>query len=340
MTDILERHTAALAVAVDAGAPSRIELIPTGEFSTADRRGSFTLDDAADVIRASKAAAPGGHLCIDFGHGIHGGGERRSAAAGWITDMEVEGDRIMASVEWTPEGEAALKGRSYRFVSPVFKSAGRKVRLIEGAGLVNNPALPQLRQLASQQETSFMDDLKKIAAALGLGEDASLDDVLAAIAAQKTDGEKNATVLASVMDAAGVTDLSDGSVRQLCARVADEPDPTLYVPKAAMDEVTRQLASLQTQVTETTVEAAVGAAMKSGKLSPAMEGWARQLAAKDMASFEAYVTGAPVLVGPDRQVKGNAPGGDATTLTETERQICAVTGVDPERFLATKKDLA
>ena len=104
MTDTLERHTAALTAEVSADAPSRIELIPTGAFRTADRRGEFSIDDAAEVISASLAAAPGGQMCVDFGHGIHGGGERRSSAAGWITGLEQEGDRIMAAVEWTPEG--------------------------------------------------------------------------------------------------------------------------------------------------------------------------------------------------------------------------------------------
>jgi len=325
----------AAAVAVPAGAPDRIELIPTGAFRTADARGVFRLDDPAGVIRASKEAAPGGHLCIDFGHGLHGGGERRSSAAGWITDLEAEGDRIMASVEWTPEGEAALKGRAYRFVSPVFRTSGDRVVLIEGAGLVNNPALPQLRQLASQQEDP-MEDLRKIAAALGLGEDASVDDVVAAIEKQKADGERNATVLASIMDAAGVTDLSEGSVRQLCSRAGTEPDPDLFVPRPAMDEVTRQLAALQKQVTGNAVDAAIAAAMKAGKLSPAMEGWARQLAAKDMASLQAYVAGAPVIVSSGREIEGGPPAANGG-LTETERQICAATGVNPERFLATQK---
>ncbi|KGJ21046.1 phage protease [Paracoccus sanguinis] len=337
MTDTLERHTAALTAEVSADAPSRIELIPTGAFRTADRRGEFSIDDAAEVISASLAAAPGGQMCVDFGHGIHGGGERRSSAAGWITSLEQEGDRIMAAVEWTPEGARALRDRAYRFVSPVFKTRGRKVVLIEGAGLVNNPALPQLRQLASQQEDIQMDDIKKIAAAVGLGEDAGVDAILASIAASKEQGERNATVLASVMDAAGVSDLSDEGVRQLCARAGDEPDPTRYVPKVALDEVTRQLAALQGEVSAKSVEAAIDAAKKAGKLTPAMEGWGRQLASRDLEAFEAFAASAPVIVGGERQLEGAAPAGDADELTPTERQICAVTGVDPARFLATRK---
>lgn len=333
----LIRHTAALTTEVAPDAPARIELIPTGAFRTADRRGEFSLDDAAEVIATSLQAAPGGHLCIDFGHGIYGSAERRSSAAGWITGLEPEGDRIMASVEWTPEGAQALRDRAYRFVSPVFKTRDRKVVLIEGAGLVNNPALPQLRQLASQQEDIQMDDIKKIAAALGLGDDAGVDTILTTIAASKETGDRNATVLASVMDAAGVTDLNEDGVRQLCARAGEEPDPTRYVPKTALDEVTRQLAALQGEVSAKSVDAAIEAAKKAGKLTPAMEGWGRQLAARDLEAFEAFAASAPVVVGSDRPTAGAPPAANADELTATERQICAVTGVDPERFLATRK---
>lgn len=182
-----------------------------------------------------------------------------------------------------------------------------------------------------------MDDMNKIAAALGLGEGAGLDDVLGAIETAKQTGERNATVLASVMDAAGVADLDEAGVRQLCARVGEEPDPTRYVPKVALDEVTRQLAALQGEVSARSVDTAVEAAMKAGKLTPAMEGWGRQLASRDIAAFDAFVSSAPAIVGPERHTAGDPPPADAQELTATERQICAVTGVDPDRFLATKK---
>jgi phage I-like protein len=134
----------------------RIELIPVGPFRTADARPAFRLDHPEDVIRSSLSAAPGGVLPIDFDHRSFGEkGAADSRAAGWITALQVEGGRIMASVEWTADGQKALQDRSYRFVSPVFKNrADGQVVLIEGAGLVNNPALPQLRQLASKETSS------------------------------------------------------------------------------------------------------------------------------------------------------------------------------------------
>lgn len=128
------------------------------------------------------ALAPGGVLPIDFDHrSFAGQGKSESRAAGWISGLSVEGDRIMASVDWMPEGRKALEERAYRFISPVFDNlpSGEVVR-IGGAGLVNNPALPQLRQLASQEQN--MDPIKQIAGLLGIAADRP-DDIVARMTA-------------------------------------------------------------------------------------------------------------------------------------------------------------
>ena len=43
------------------------------------------------------------------------------------------------------------------------------------------------------------------------------------------------------------------------------------------------------------IEAAIEAAKKVGKLTPAMEGWGRQLAARDLEAFEVFAASAPVV---------------------------------------------
>ncbi|MDO5648856.1 phage protease [Paracoccus sp. (in: a-proteobacteria)] len=327
----LTRQTGA-AVPVD-GVPDRIELVPLGQFRMADARGEFRLTDAAEVIERSMAHAHGGALLIDFGHGVQGQAERRSDAAGWITALEIEGDRVMASVDWTPAGRAAIEQKSYRFISPVFfNRPDREVVLITGAGLVNDPGLPQLRQLASKENIPMT--LTNIAAALGLGADADEAAIVAAVRDLSPQPQ-----LASVLQAAGVETLTDDTARQICARLTAQPDPSAYVTKAAFDDVTRQLASLQKQVSDEAVETAVTDAKAAGKISPAMEGWARQLAAKDMTAFADFVATAPVILPPGRAPvpqAGAAPG----DLTRAERQMCAAMGIDPAKFAATKKQEA
>ncbi len=327
----LVRYSCAMMAPLPSAPAERIELIPTGRFKTADRRPAFRLDDPAGVIASSFAMAAGNVLPIDFDHrSFAGQGASDSRAAGWITSMDVEGDRIMASVEWTADGRAAIEGRAYRFVSPVFKSRpDGQVVLIEGAGLVNNPAIPQLRQLASKEP--LMDPIAQIAGLLGLSADTP-----DAIVARVTALAAAETQLASITKAAKVT--GDDGVTQICARLTAptiKGDPAQFVPRASFDELQTQFAALQKDVQIGRVAAALEAARDAGKLTPDLESWATQLASKDLAEFEAWVAVAPVRIelGARRQLAGKLPpkaSGD--TLDPLERQVASRMGVSEADF--------
>lgn len=333
MTSLI-RNICGLA-ALPASPSDRIELIPVGAFKTADRRSPFSLTDPAAVIAASLAAAPGNVLPIDFDHRSFGGqGQAESRAAGWITAMEVEGALIMASVEWTPAGRAAIEDRSYRFVSPTFRSRpDGRVMFIDGAGLVNNPALPQLRQLASKED-DIMNPIEQIAGVLGIAADKP-DDIVARVTALAA----SETQLASIRTAAGVAD-DDGAVIQICSRLKSKaPDPSSFVPKASFDALQTQFASLQADVTQTKVDAALELAREEGKLTPDLEEWAVNLASKDLGEFEAWAKVAPARVnlGGPRLAGRKAPKVTASDgLDDLERQVASKMGVSEEQFLATR----
>lgn len=308
----------------------RIELIPVGSFKTADRRPAFRITDAAAVIAASLAAAPGGVLPIDFDHrSFAEQGRSDSRAAGWITALAAEGDRIMASVDWTPEGRRALEDRSYRFVSPVFKNRpDGQVVLIEGAGLVNNPALPQLRQLASRED--HMEPIAQIAGVLGIAADKP-DDIVARVTALAT----AETQLAAITRAAGVTGAD--AATQICARLTETaPDPTKFVPLASFTALQTQFASLQKALDDDKVEQALQQARDEGKLVPADEDWVRNLASKDLGLFENWRKSAPVRVNlGQRQLAGKVPPVKtaADGLDALERQIASRMGVSEADYL-------
>lgn len=330
--DKITRNICAVATALPSAPADRIELIPVGTFKTADKRPQFRIDDAEAVIAASLDLAPGRVLPIDFDHRTFAAsGSADSRAAGWITGLEVEGDRIMASVEWTEEGRQAVSGRSYRFISPVFKNLpDGQVVLIEGAGLVNTPALPQLRQLASKENS--MDPITQIAGLLGLTAEKSADivsRVTALLAAE--------TQLAAITKAAKLE--GPDAATQICARLAaPAADPAQFVPKASFDQLQTQFAELQKTVRDGSVEAALEKARDEGKLTPDLEGWATQLASKDLAEFQAWAAVAPVRVNVTgkRQLAGREPPVKTDALDETERQVAALMGVTEKDFLATR----
>lgn len=331
MTNLIRNMCAFAALSVEPAA--EIELLPVGVFRLGDARAlNLRVENAAELIRRSLASAAGGVLPIDFDHrSFARQGEQDSRAAGWITALHVIGDRIMASVEWTAEGRAAIEGRAYRFLSPVFKNTpdGRVV-LIEGAGLVNIPALPQLRQLASKEHD--MDPIEQIAGLLGLPADKPEDIVARVTALAATE-----TQLASITTAAGVS--GDDAVTQICSKLqAKAPDPAAFVPMSAFQEVQTQLASLQKDLTAGKVETALEGARSAGKLTPAMEGWATQLASKDLSAFEAWSEAAPVVVAlGQRQLAGRTPpDAKPAQLTDVERKMASAMGVSEADFLATR----
>lgn len=319
------------ALSFSAEASDRIELIPVGPFKTQDRRPVFTLADPAGVIARSFSLAAGGLLPIDFDHRSFGK-PADTRAAGWISAMSVEGDRVMASVEWTAEGRAALESRAYRFLSPVFKTdrVTDEVLLIEGAGLVNYPALPELRQLASREDD--MDLSEVIAGLLGLpvdNPDAIQGRITALLGAE--------TQLASISRAAGVEGAD--AVTQICSRLNNapgRPDPAQFAPMSIVNDLQRQLASLQDERNTSRVDDALEAARAAGKLVPSAEDWARQYASKDLEGFKTWVAAAPAVFTGKRIVAGDPPKADPSQLTREERQVCSQMGLDEAQFLATR----
>lgn len=122
MKNSIRQFCALAPVPVDP-AQTWVEIMPTGDFRLAggDKRAGLALRldpaEADRIIAASFANALGQELMIDFDHrSMAKQTTADSRAAGWIRAMRIEGERILASVEWTPEGRAALEGRSYRFL--------------------------------------------------------------------------------------------------------------------------------------------------------------------------------------------------------------------------------
>ena len=323
--------------------PSRIELMPTGELHLDDERGHVgQISDAAGLIQRSMSAAKGGMLAIDFEHGMdRNGGDGR--AAGWIAGLSLEGDRIMADVEWTAAGEEALRGKIYRFISPTFTvSAGtREAGLILRAGLTNDPAFRELAQVASTQEKDTMPQwLKKLAAKVGMPDETDETKIMAAAEAA-LDQVEHAT---SIVTAAGLTGpLTATAATAIATKITaaanpGEPDPAKYAPISVVSALQQDLATLTAQVQGSTAEQLVTAAMQSGKLQPALKDWGLQLATSNPDAFKTFIASAtPIVDGGRVTPQGDPLKVDQGVLTASEKIMCSKMGVTEEAFLATKQ---
>lgn len=159
------------------------------------------IDD--DAVRAIvDAGVPEEGLLVDVEH-VSVTGERDTRAYGWVRELAAlptaEGLQLCARIEWTPLGLPLVRDRIYKHFSTVYSLdlcadlGGGRVRPLQlvGLALTNQPNNPGQRPITNsqaapinntnQQDNINMEELKKIAAKLGLPEDATLDQVLATL---------------------------------------------------------------------------------------------------------------------------------------------------------------
>lgn len=337
---------AALSVDLTAGgdgAPKAFRLLPYGRFKAADGSGrpagipeGWLLDRESAVAIAAAFSGRSDARVIDYEHQtLHAEANGKPApAAGWIGRLEARDDGLYAvDVEWTAAAAEMIAARQYRYISPVFpydKRTGR-VLAVAHAALTNFAGLDGLTDLAAlaarfshvvQPEEEM--PMKALLAALGLPETATEAEALAALNALKT-----------------------AQQGELAALRAASPDPAKYVEVATLTAVRGELATANTALAalkaekhEAEVGKVVTAALAAGKLTPAMEGWAKNLGKADLAALNAFVETAPVVVKPGAtQTSGQSKAGNGNSqLSDADMAVMKALGLTAEQFAAGKQE--
>jgi phage I-like protein len=321
--------------------PKTVQLFPMGRHVARDGRGPWELVDRAHaerVVAATLARLGSTELMFDYDHQAvtaeKTGGQ--APASGWVKKLHVRDDGIWGDVEWTPAASARIVAKEYRYVSPWFgfeKETGRLTRLFNAA-LTNIPAL-EMAAVAAQSPDGDHMNLKAIAKALGLAEDATEEQVLAAIAKNNTGATAAAAAMAAVANALGVA--ADAKPEELAAAAAAAKtgggafDPTQFVPIAQFELVQSQVKT----IVEDKHTASVDKAIADGKLAPAARDWALSLEA---SAFAKFVDVTPAVLGPSGA--GGKPAPKDGELTDEEKAICSQLGLSEEDFKKSKEALA
>lgn len=320
-------HAWALNAAGETGtAPAEVHLLPAGEFSGADGRGPWRVDDAAAVVAASVAS--GRPLAIDYDHAtdLAAPQGRPAPAAGWITGLEARADGIWGKVEWTEDGAKAVAAKAYRYLSPVFayaKNGGAIGKLLRAA-LTNAPnldltALNQRLSIGEAHMTFDPAKLNKLGLKADATADAVLDTALAAIGTATAAQDQVAAAL-GLKSGAGAGEVMAALNTVLSA--AKSPDPAQFVPAEQVKTLQAQLGAIQKERSEEKAKTAVDAAIAAGKLVPALRDWALELHAADPAKLDAFIKDAPVVVAPGSAgPTGQPPGGDANALARQAQEL-------------------
>lgn len=179
----------------------RVQLSPFGEFTLNDGgRKDGTVQhctrEAFAALVANWRAAGSPDVLVDVDHASARGGTTEAAA--WCNALEVGDDGLYGVFNLTPRGRQLVENRAYRFVSPGWTlSEEGTPTILCSVALTNRPNLP-VRPVVNSGEAGGQDpegphnqqegqpamDPKKIAAALGLTETATEEEVLAAIRAK------------------------------------------------------------------------------------------------------------------------------------------------------------
>ena len=178
-----------------------VQLSPFGEFVLHDggkMNGcvQHCTREAFEAMVANWKAAGSPDILVDVDHASATGVSTEAAA--WAKNLRVDDTGLCADFELTPKGKELIGGKQYRFVSPGWSldKDGTPLALCS-VGLTNRPNLPVKPVVNSgdaggrdpddpneNKETTTMDP-KKIAAALGLPETATEEEILAAVQAMK-----------------------------------------------------------------------------------------------------------------------------------------------------------
>lgn len=333
----------ALPDAAEGTVPDMIQLTPVlqGEIATFDGRGPFQLKDAAAVIAASMALERG--ILIDENHStdLAAPTGKEAPARGWIKELVARPDGIWGRVEWTKAGRELVADKAYRGISPVMSLHPDKktVRAIPRASLVN---LPNLRGMNALNQEQPMGPMAKLAAALGLAEDASEDAILAAIKAlkdKKPEGDMPAlqSALADVGVALGVEAGAKPEAIVAAAKLAKGGTDSLVALQSQVTSLTTELTTLKTAGQRSASEAFVDKAI-ADRRAGVNAGNRADLIALHMAQPEAaekLITGMPMLSPTNTILTPPAAKDGAVSLNAEQIAACTALGVSQEAYAKT-----
>lgn len=176
-------------------APSEFRIFKKGWNQT--EKGDLLFDDLAAKWVMDEYRKRGRKYSIDLEHlSIDQESSAYDPDSRGAFDLELRHGELWAvNVSWTPDGESRIKNKTQRFISP-FVFASKKTKRVQSLYNVaicavpatyDPPALVAASLRSGQKlgtlsiEVTKMEEMKKIATALGLGEEAQLEDCLSAI---------------------------------------------------------------------------------------------------------------------------------------------------------------
>ena len=310
------------------GAPEVISVLPFGH--VVSQKGEFDVDEESLAAMKAQIAERGVDLVVDYEHQTLTGD--RAPAAGWVKELFAKDGHIKARVEWTLPAKQYLENKEYRYLSPVItvRKSDNKATGLHSLALTNTPAIAGMTPIVNSStfeggKTNMNELIKKLAAALGLGEDAGEEQILEALSAciEENKALKEAAEGKKPGDGKQPpeedTVIANKAVCELLGLKAGAPAAEVAPVKA-----------LEEQLADRDAEEAVELALKSGKITPAQKGWAKDYALKSPEGFKSFLEKAPQVVPMSEVAGGEALALKGKKPDEATMLICKQLGVSAE----------
>lgn len=309
----------ALCFELSADVPEWVEVLPPGP-TIVGRDGRTWTYDAAQVLDLTRDHSQGADLPFDYLHAteLKAPNGEEAPAAGWAREYRInERGAIEARVEWTAKGSNSIASREYRYLSPVFiyDDAGR-IHRFSSFGLTNKPNLT-IKALNSELPPNLETPpmlTAAIRAALGLPEDATEEQAVAAIKALK-------------------------EAEQLALNSEKAPSLDKYVPRADYNSALQRAQNAEQQLQQrdqatlaTAINSEIEAALKAGKITPATKAYhvAQCQQEGGLERFREFVKSAPSVTDP--VVPDAKKDGDGVALNAEQQQVARMLGMTDAQY--------
>lgn len=306
------------------GVPTEIKILPLGMVHS--QKGDFVVDEESYELIRKQFKDRKLDLVIDYEHQTLS--DVQAPAGGWIKELYKGADAIIAKVEWTPRAAGYLKNKEYRYLSPVVlvRKRDQKATAIHSVALTNTPAIDGMFALVNSlnmediSEGGQTMDLKELAKALGLPENAAEEEIRKAL----EDAAKAAEKLKEAEEKKAEEKPGEGNGQPEGAEVVanstilsmlglktdaktEDVAASIMALKAGSLDTQAELLVLKKRMQEKDADEAVKKALNDGKITAAQSQWATAYAMKDMEGFRGFVEKAPVVVPQGRLDLKDAP---------------------------------
>ena len=328
------------------GAPETISVLPLGHVVSS--KGEFDVDEESFRAMKAQIAQRGVDLVVDYEHQTLKGVE--APAAGWVKELKLEDGFIKALVEWTSRGAEYLKNREYRYLSPVVnvRKADSKATGLHSLALTNTPAIVGMTAIVNSDNfeggQNIMDIIKKIAQLLGLGENATEEQIEEALEAciaenkalkegQQPPADDKVVANKAVCELLGLK--AGAAADDVTAKIMELKGGTIDGVN-----VVEELKALKAQNAQRDADEAVTLALKAGKIAPAQKEWALSYALSDPKGFASFAEKAPQVVPMGEIVAGETKALKSDQIDEATMVACKQLGVsvDDVKKFGMKED--